>query len=115
MRAWNSEAYKAFLRSPEWARKRELVRRRAVANNDGNCERCYHFRYPMAVHHITYNGHTDNPDTPWPHGWDCDPRYLAYLCEDCHDYVHGKHYFDPAQPLSLSELAERIRTFRPKL
>lgn len=90
--------YSDFLSSPEWARLRTTVRRRA----GGLCERCGEQRPPHYAHHVTYS-----------FGWDCDPRYVAWLCENCHEFLHGSSSLDPMDLGTLADLEQRIRGFKP--
>ncbi len=90
----HKEAYKKFLQSPSWQIKRDVVRKRA----EGCCERCGHAQQGcMAVHHLTYD-----------YGWDCSPIWLAYLCCDCHDFVHGRSTYDPCNGITFDELEMMI-------
>ena len=86
-----SQPYEAFLDSPEWEAKREEVKARAF----DVCERCgdsqatrYH------CHHLTYE-----------HGWDCDVKYLQWLCRPCHQFIHDKSDNDPML-VSETDLSE---------
>lgn len=65
--------YTAYLDSPEWAD----VRRRALDNAEGRCERC---RDALAtqVHHLTYRCAGAEP-----------LHHLQAVCADCHDEWHG--------------------------
>jgi hypothetical protein len=63
----------------------------------------------MVAHHTTYKGFSDNPNTPWPAGWDCDPCFLQWLCGACHEYVHGHSEDDPAASITWAELERRIK------
>jgi len=79
------EKYQAYLCSREWAEKREAVRRRF----NGRCERCSVL--PMAAcHHLTYARKYDEP-----------LEDLQAICQPCHDFTHGKHWFDPTKWISL--------------
>lgn len=81
------EKYQAYLCSREWAEKREAVRRRA----EGVCERCR--ALPMsAVHHLTYARKYNEP-----------LEDLQAICQQCHDFTHGKDDFDPARWTSILE------------
>lgn len=69
--------YNAYLRSPEWKRKRLAV----LLRSGGKCERCGRFG-SLTVHHISYR------NTPNELPWD-----LAALCYDCHKAQHpGKKF-----------------------
>lgn len=73
------EKYQAYLCSREWAEKRKAVRNRA----NGLCERCR--ALPMAaVHHLTYARKYDEL-----------LEDLQAICQPCHDFTHGKDWFDP--------------------
>ena len=82
-----SERYQRYLCSREWSEKKEAVRLRSK----GICERC-NWREMAAVHHLTYirKYHEELAD-------------LQAICEECHQFVHGKAAYDPAtdRPLSL--------------
>ena len=86
-----STPYQEFLDSPEWEAKREIVK--AWANN--TCERCGN---PQATryhcHHLTYD-----------YGWNCDAKYLQWLCQPCHQFVHDKSDNDPML-VSETDLSE---------
>lgn len=73
------EKYNAYLCSREWAERREAVRVRAK----GKCERCKVL--PMAaVHHLTYaRKYEEQLDD------------LQAICNQCHEFTHGKDWFDP--------------------
>lgn len=75
----DKEKYAAYLCSREWAEKREAVRERAY----GKCERC--FIAPMeACHHLTYERkYNESLDD------------LQAICNECHDFTHGKSDSDP--------------------
>lgn len=66
--------YLAYLRSPEWRRRRNAILQRA----DGWCERCGHVR-ATEVHHLTYVRLGDER-----------PDDLLALCAFCHRAEHGK-------------------------
>mgnify|MGYP003630563997 CR=1 FL=1 len=86
-------AYHDFLRSKEWQLKRSEVKERAAKTCDGGCERCGHRSPAMVVHHLTYQ-----------FGWLCDARWLAYLCSDCHDFIHGRSYYDPCKIPTIKQM-----------
>lgn len=75
--------YMMFLKSKEWQDLRQVVKQRA-RKNQGRCERCGQWCLWMVVHHITYR-----------FGWLCDPKWLAYICTGCHEYIHYRSDFDP--------------------
>ncbi len=84
----DKEKYAAYLCSREWAEKREAVRERAY----GKCERC--FIAPMdACHHLTY-----------------ERKYgelledLQAICNDCHEFTHGKSDEDNTSGARLFEI-----------
>jgi hypothetical protein len=76
--------YQAYLASPEWAKRRRRIRRRAR----GRCERCHWLRI-QDVHHLTYErlGHED-------------PSDLLGVCRPCHEFLHGRSSHDP-RPIGL--------------
>lgn len=83
------EKYAAYLCSREWA-----VKRRAVAARCGEmCERCG-LNDMECVHHLTYarkyREHLDD---------------LAGWCNQCHDFVHGKSDFCPADTAEIIHAA----------
>jgi hypothetical protein len=88
------EKYQAYLASREWGLLREAVKERS----GGICERC-HKNESTAVHHLTY-------------ARVCRERLedLVDLCDDCHDFSHGRSDFDPAAPTPPPE--ERARRIR---
>lgn len=68
------EKYAAYLCSREWGLLREAVHDRA----DGMCERCK-IQRGYAVHHLTYiRKYRENLED------------LRLLCNDCHEFVHGR-------------------------
>ena len=75
------ERRQAYYCGREWGLKREAVHRRA----DSICERCR--KNPgAAVHHKTYANLYREPLTD-----------LILLCEECHDFTHGRSDVDPAK------------------
>jgi hypothetical protein len=66
------ESYDAYLKSPEWAKKRQLVLRRA----QGVCEGCGQAE-PTEVHHKTYEHVTQE-----------FLFELVALCHVCHERIH---------------------------
>lgn len=72
--------YHAYMHSAAWKRKRQAVHERSGRT----CERCGASGRRLEVHHKTYArlGHERMSD-------------LIDLCEDCHDYVHGRKDYDP--------------------
>jgi len=66
------EAYQAYLKSPEWRRRRDLVMKRC----NGVCEGCA-AAPAVEVHHLTYE-HVQNEFL-----WE-----LVGVCKACHDRVH---------------------------
>jgi hypothetical protein len=75
------EKYQAYLCSREWGLKREAV----AARSGGVCERCK--RNPAyAVHHLTYARKYREPLSD-----------LIHLCEECHDFNHGRSNHDPSK------------------
>src|SRR6516164_2242325 len=85
------EKYQAYLASREWGLLREAVKERS----GGICERC-HKNESTAVHHLTYARIY------------CERlEDLIDLCDECHDFSHGRSDFDPAAPTPPPE--ERAR------
>jgi hypothetical protein len=76
-----SERYQLYLCSREWGLKREAV----IARSGGVCERCKRHA-GTAVHHKTYARIYNELLTD-----------LIHLCDDCHDFVHGRGHDDPAE------------------
>ena len=75
----DKEKYAAYLCSREWSEKKEAVRRRS----DGKCERCR--RNPLdAVHHLTYIRKYSERLSD-----------LQAICNQCHEFTHGKSDYDP--------------------
>jgi 5-methylcytosine-specific restriction endonuclease McrA len=69
--------YDAYLRSPEWQRKR----RHALERADHRCEACGN-REQLDVHHMTYENRGQEL-----------PSDLVVFCRSCHDQWHaGKKY-----------------------
>lgn len=68
--------YEAYLRSPEWDRRR----RDAIARAKGSCRGCKTRRRSLEVHHISY----ERLGAEWP-------QDLVVLCTDCHAKVHVIH------------------------
>ena len=77
------EKYAAYLCSREWAEKKESIRQRS----HGRCERCTYGNFD-ACHHLTYIRKYDER-----------LEDLQAICNECHRYVHGKSYIDPALDL----------------
>jgi hypothetical protein len=75
------ERYQLYLCSREWDLKRESV----IARSGGLCERCRH-NEGTAVHHKTYARIYNERLTD-----------LIHLCNDCHDFVHGRGHDDPVE------------------
>ena len=68
------EKYKEYLRSPEWASKRERVLKRA----NGMCEGCG-IAEARQVHHLSY-AHVGREML----------FELVAICDACHEVVHGR-------------------------
>jgi hypothetical protein len=66
--------YDAYLRSPAWRQKADLVKKRA----GGMCEGCG-TRIATQVHHVTYE-HVCNEFL-----WE-----LRAICNECHERIHGE-------------------------
>jgi len=66
--------YYAYINSPEWFARTELVRQRL----DGLCEVC-ELRWATEVHHRTYERL----------GFERDEDLLS-ICHMCHGMIHGK-------------------------
>lgn len=62
----------AYLRSPMWKAKRDLI----LARAKGRCEVCRR-KLPLEVHHKTYENLFNEPLTD-----------LIALCRDCHKFWH---------------------------
>lgn len=73
------EDYREFLNSPEWQRKREKVKARAM----DHCESCLTFCPKGDVHHKDYS-----------EGWNCRTGNLLYLCRECHLCEHKPSWSD---------------------
>src|SRR5262249_12664569 len=96
-----SEKRYAYLASREWGLLREAIKERS----GGICERC-HKNWGTAVHHLTYARLY------------CERlEDLIHLCDECHDFHHGRSNFDPAAPtptltptrINAEERARQIR------
>lgn len=86
-------AYMAYLKSPEWADKRQMILRR-----DGfRCCRCPATER-LHVHHVTYARFRRE-----------DPADLMTLCHSCHDLEHGLR---PEPPDFMPELKPKRRKRR---
>ncbi len=74
--------YRAYIRSEAWRRKTRKVHQRSGYR----CERCGASGRRLEVHHKTYRrlGRERMSD-------------LIDLCDQCHDYVHGRSDYDPRQ------------------
>lgn len=73
------EKYAAYLCSREWSVLKAAVHERAR----GRCERC-EINQIDAVHHLTYaRKYREDLDD------------LQAICNQCHEFVHGKSDFDP--------------------
>lgn len=82
----DSERQLAYYCSREWALKKEAIHERsriAHRTNIGICERC-HLIEGKAVHHKTYARLYNEKLTD-----------LVLLCDDCHNFIHGKIHVDP--------------------
>lgn len=95
----NKDEYEKYLRSPEWAAKKEAVWKR----DKGTCQRCgrkyvYGDLTRFHTHHLTYERVGD--------------EYLSdlqLLCEHCHEFVHGQSDYDPTYIPTIDELLEKIK------
>jgi hypothetical protein len=77
----SKEKYQSYLASREWWIKRNAVYERA----DGYCERCNE-NDGVAVHHLTYIRKYQEQLSD-----------LQLLCEDCHNFTHGRSDYDPLE------------------
>ncbi len=87
------EKYKAYLKSPEWAEKRQAVKERS----GDRCERCRILTMDD-THHLTYERKYNEP-----------LEDLQAVCTFCHQFIHGIITFDPLDPngaLERDELTE---------
>jgi 5-methylcytosine-specific restriction endonuclease McrA len=79
VKAWQSEAerrrqYDAYMASPAWRRKRQMV----LDRDGGICQGCRKHA-ASEVHHMTYVR------------FGCEMLFdLVSVCEDCHDKIHGR-------------------------
>lgn len=81
--------YDEYLDSTKWRTKRTHIRRRAR----GWCERCG-WQRRVDVHHLTYERLGQEL-----------PGDLIAVCEECHQFLHGKSSYDPASlPVSPGEI-----------
>lgn len=64
------DAYRRYIGSPQWRKKREAVLKRA----GGCCESCNEFKPRLDVHHKTYENFGDEPLTD-----------LQAVCPHCHE------------------------------
>jgi hypothetical protein len=64
-----SETYRTYIQSPEWAERRQ----RALSRAGARCERCKAFGVRLEVHHLTYTNLGHEPDED-----------LQVLCLPCH-------------------------------
>lgn len=86
------EKYQAYLCSREWGLLREDVHTRA----NGMCERC-ETNKGYAVHHLTYRRiYRERLED------------LRLLCEDCHEFVHGRGDVDPCAATSPEEVRYKV-------
>jgi len=96
--------YRDFLTTPLWRETAARIRWRA-----GNrCERCGAADRPLVIHHDGYR-FTNRPNAPWwvPPGWLPDDNDLRCICEECHEFHHGRGR-DPMQVPTIAELMEMI-------
>lgn len=90
--------YSAYLKSPEWARKRAMVMRRA----SNTCEGCATNR-AVQVHHKTYE-HVGEEFL-----WE-----LVAVCVECHERLHGLDDDKVAVLASHYAYKRAIEAHRPK-
>lgn len=91
------EKYAAYLCSREWSVLKESVKERSR----GVCERCTLNKMDH-VHHLTYSR-----------------KYAEVLgdlqacCRECHDFIHGKSDYDPAEyrPVTIPWCGRKVKTF----
>jgi len=88
----NKVNYQEYMASREWGKLVHTVRQRA----NGECERCYLGPHKH-THHLTYErlGAERLED-------------LVGVCDACHEYLHGRSDFDPANLAHHIAHAERM-------
>tara|TARA_R110000823_G_scaffold311844_1_gene438031 strand:- start:439 stop:792 length:354 start_codon:yes stop_codon:yes gene_type:complete len=80
--------YSEKLRDPRWQRKRLEIMER----DEWRCKHCQSTDKTLTVHHYLYCG---NP-------WEVEDRFLATLCEDCHQ---NRQELDSEGKRSLAEIS----------
>lgn len=89
------DAYSAYLRSPEWAKRRD----EAIARVGGRCQGCSSTDR-LEAHHLTYErvGHER-------------PTDLMVLCDLCHSHEHGQEPrgVAPIAGPTTSDITTRVR------
>jgi len=91
------EKYAAYLCSREWSVLKEAVKERS----NGMCERCA-INAMDHVHHMTYaRKYAERIED------------LQACCKPCHEFIHGKSDFDPAQfrPVIIPWCKSKVKTF----
>ncbi len=91
------EKYAAYLCSREWSVLKEAVKDRS----GGMCERCTINRMDH-VHHLTYaRKYAERLED------------LQACCKPCHDFIHGKSDYDPAdlKPVVIPWCQKKVKTF----
>ena len=88
----SKEKYSLYLCSREWGVLKEAVRERS----GGICERC-HCNPMQACHHLTYENKYEEK-----------LEDLQAICQECHDFTHGKSDNDPA---ALSHPGKAFRKY----
>lgn len=70
--------YKEQLKSPKWQKKRLEIMQR----DNFTCQICGETEKQLHVHHLTY--------LPGRNIWDYSAKHLITVCEECHEFEHGK-------------------------
>lgn len=97
--------YREFLKTPLWRETAARIRRK----HNNCCQRCDAGDRRLIIHHDGYRlrNRFDAPD--WVEaGWLPDDSFLECLCEECHEFLHGRGP-DPMYIPSIAELMEMIR------
>jgi hypothetical protein len=70
--------YKEQLKSPKWQKKRLEIMQR----DNFTCQICGETEKQLHVHHLAY--------LPGRNIWDYSAQHLITVCEECHEFEHGK-------------------------
>lgn len=92
------EKYAAYLCSREWSETKNAIRARC----HGKCERCLRFNME-SVHHLTYIRKFFERLSD-----------LQAVCNQCHEYIHGKSNYDPREDKSIA-LVDQPAVAMPEL